>query len=217
MNFPSLKSDAFWCFVGFMDLVYTNFDMDQAGMKRQLQDLNNLLAIANPRLQSYFTEHKSENMYFCFRWLLVWFKREFTNDDIYELWEVLWTSLPCLNFHLFVSVAILDDQQDIFINRKYEFTEILKHVNELSLAIDLKPTLEKAEAIYLQIKSMEHLTDEIRLMMGEEVVRKVEKEEDDYDDNFDEMVTISKNAKEEIEIQKKIDEACERSMYNSFY
>lgn len=61
-----------------MDLVDRNFDLDQSGMKRQLQDLNKLLAIANPRLYNYFTEHKSENMYFCFRWLLVWFKREFS-------------------------------------------------------------------------------------------------------------------------------------------
>lgn len=198
-----------------MDLVFSNFDMDQAGMKRQLQDLNKLLAIANPRLYAYFKEKSSENMYFCFRWLLVWYKREFTNEDIYELWEVLWTNLPCLNFHLFVSVAILDDQQDIFINRKYEFNEILKHVNELSMGIDLKPTLEKAEAIYLQIKTMEHLTDDIRLIIGEEPMQKIEKIDEDYD--FDEIVTISKNAKEEIEIQKKIDEACERSMYNSFY
>lgn len=200
-----------------MDVVYTNFDMDQAGMKRQLQDLNRLLDIANPKLFNYFKEHKSENMYFCFRWLLVWFKREFNTDDICELWEVLWTSLPCINFHLFVSVAILDAQQDIFIDRKYEFNEILKHVNELSMAIDLRSTLAKAEAIYLQIKLSERLTDDIRTIIGEEPMRKTETISEEYDDNFDEIVTISRNAKEEIEIQKKIDEACERSMYNSFY
>lgn len=200
-----------------MDIVFTNFDIDQAGMKRNLSDLNKLLAIANPRLNNYFKTTQSDNMYFCFRWLLVWFKREFTNEDIYELWEILWTNLPCANFHLFISLAILDDQQNIFIDRKYEFNEILKHVNELSMKIHLKSMLEKAEAIYLQIKSLENLTDEIRMMIGEEPIQKVEKIDDDYDDNFDEIVTISKNAKEEIEIQKKIDEACERSMYNSFY
>lgn len=200
-----------------MDIVFTNFDMDQAGMKRQLQDLNKLIELANPRLYSYFKEHGSENMYFCFRWLLVWFKREFSPDDISELWEVLWTGLPCINFHLLVSVAILDDQKNIFINQKYEFNEILKHVNELSMSINLKATLEKAEAIYLQIKDAIHLSDEIRVIIGEEPLQINEKFDDDYDDNFDDMITVSKNAKEEIEIQKKIDEACERSMYNSFY
>lgn len=200
-----------------MDLVYQNFDIDQAGMKRQLHDLNRLLDVANPKLFNYFKEHKSENMYFCFRWLLVWFKREFNTEDVCKLWEVLWTSKPCINFHLFVSVAILDEQQSIFIDRQYTFNEILKHVNELSMRIDLNAALAKAEAIYLQIKVSDRLTDDIRTIIGEEPMQKAEPPAEEYDDNFDEIVTISRNAKEEIEIQKKIDEACERSMYNSFF
>lgn len=200
-----------------MDLVFANFDMDQAGMKRQLQELNKLITVANPSLFDYLKEHGSENMFFCFRWLLVWFKREFSTEDISELWEVLWTGLPCRNFHLLISVAILDEQKDIFMERKYEFNEILKHVNELSMAINLKSTLEKAEAIYLQIKDAETLTDDIRLVIGQEPLQKIEKDDDEYDDNFDDMVTISSKAKDDIEVQKKIDEACERSMYNSFY
>ena len=28
------------------------------------------------------------NLYFCFRWLLIWFKREFTMDNICRVWEV---------------------------------------------------------------------------------------------------------------------------------
>lgn len=210
--------DAFWCFVGFMDVVFSNFDMDQAGMKRQLLDLNKLIALANPRLYNHFKEHDSENMYFCFRWLLVWFKREFNHTDILELWEVLWTGLPCNNFHLFISVAILDDQMRIFIDNDYGFNDILKHVNELSLMIDVKSILEKAEAIYLQIKDAEQLTDDIRIIMGHEPLHKDDKVlEEDYDDNFDEIISVERNAKDEEQIQKKIDEACERSMYNSFY
>lgn len=33
-------------------------------------------------------EHDSGNMYFCFRWLIINFKREFNFDDIMILWEV---------------------------------------------------------------------------------------------------------------------------------
>lgn len=32
--------------------------------------------------------HNSDDMYFCFRWVLVVFKREFFFDDIMRLWEV---------------------------------------------------------------------------------------------------------------------------------
>lgn len=209
--------DAFWCFVGFMDMVYTNFDMDQAGMKRQLQDVNSLTALANPRLYRYFEEHGAENMYFCFRWLLVWFKREFSHSDVLTLWEVLWTKLPCINFHLIFSVAILDDQTNIFIAHQFEFNEILKHVNELSMQIDLTTILKKAEAIYLQIKAAEHLTDEVRLIIGEEPLNlSINKSDDEYDDNFDD-ISIEKDPKEEANRLKKYEEACERSMINTFY
>lgn len=212
------EADAFWCFVGFMDIVYANFDMDQAGMKRQLQDLNTLIALANPTLNSYFRAHDSENMYFCFRWLLVWFKREFSHTDIMELWEVLWTGLPAINFHLFVSVAILDDQMNIFIDNHFEFNEILKHVNELSFKIDLRTILRKAEAIYLQIKSADYLSDAVRLIIGERLSAEVSEakteDDDEYDDNFDD---IQVDRKEDPQHQRKLDEACERSMYNSFY
>ena len=37
----------------------------------------------------FFAESKEcSNLYFCFRWLLIWFKREFTMDDICRVWEV---------------------------------------------------------------------------------------------------------------------------------
>lgn len=209
--------DAFWCFVGFMDMVYTNFDMDQAGMKRQLLDLNNLTALANPRLCRYFEEHGSENMYFCFRWLLVWFKREFSHSDVLTLWEVLWTKLPCINFHLIFSVAILDDQMDIFIANRFEFNEILKHVNDLSLKMDLTSMLKKAEAIYLQVKAAEHLTDEVRLIIGEEPLNLSSSKSDDDDEYESYDISLEKDPKEEANRLKKYEEACERSMINTFY
>ena len=37
----------------------------------------------------FLTEEKDcNNLYFCFRWLLVHFKREFSYDDIMSVWEV---------------------------------------------------------------------------------------------------------------------------------
>ncbi|CAH2232654.1 jg5281 [Pararge aegeria aegeria] len=74
--------DSFWCFVGFMDKIASNFDMDQAGMKQQLLNLQLLLTFASPELARHVASKDSGNMYFCFRWLLVWFKREFSHADI---------------------------------------------------------------------------------------------------------------------------------------
>ncbi|MCP9264042.1 TBC1 domain family member 15 [Dirofilaria immitis] len=135
---------AFWAF-------HRNFELDQSAIKKQLMDLRDLLMVVNPRLANYLESHNSDDMYFCFRWVLIVFKREFCFDDIMRLWEVLWTDLPCSNFHLLICVAILDRQMNFIIENKFGLTEILKHVNDLSMHIDLNDTLTSAEAIFHQL------------------------------------------------------------------
>lgn len=63
-------------------------DVASSGIKRQLQQLHQLLSIALPAFADYLNSHDSGNLYFCFRWLLIWFKREFSFEDTKRLWEV---------------------------------------------------------------------------------------------------------------------------------
>uniref|UniRef100_A0A0M3IJV1 TBC1 domain family member 15 n=1 Tax=Ascaris lumbricoides TaxID=6252 RepID=A0A0M3IJV1_ASCLU len=130
-----------------------NFQMDQLPIKKQLMELRDLLMVVNPKLANYLESHNSDDMYFCFRWVLVSFKREFCFDDIMRLWEVLWTGLPCSNFHLLICVAVLDKQMNFIIENKFGLIEILKHVNDLSMNIDLEETLTSAEAIFHQLSA----------------------------------------------------------------
>ncbi|KRY52272.1 TBC1 domain family member 15, partial [Trichinella britovi] len=80
--------DAFWAFVHFMEKSGTNFELNQSSIKSQFCQLRCLLDVVNPRLSEYLKSKDSGEMFFCFRWLLVLFKREFTFDDIFRLWEV---------------------------------------------------------------------------------------------------------------------------------
>ncbi|XP_076174355.1 TBC1 domain family member 15/17 [Ptiloglossa arizonensis] len=165
--------DAFWCFVGFMDKVSTNFEMDQTGMKAQLCQLYTLLSTTDPQLAHYLNKQDSGNMFFCFRWLLVLFKREFNAMDIMKLWEILWTDLPCKNFHLLLCVAILDTERSKLMENRYGFTDILKHINDLSLHIELLWMLSKAEGIYYQLMSVaDQLPDNVRTIIGLEPLNK---------------------------------------------
>lgn len=214
------EAASFWCFVGFMEKVFRNFDEDQAGMKNQLAKLRTLMEFANPKLFKYLKSHDSDNMYFCFRWLLVWFKREFVHDDILELWEVLWTSLPCANFHLIIGIAILDNEMPTIIDNEYGFTEILKHVNDLSEKMDLKHVLETAESIYHQILNSSKLTDRVRVVIGMEAVK--EYGDDPYDtEEEEEEAQIAKERErrlqEEIEQARAIEMNCDNGLDHSFF
>ncbi|XP_065093256.1 TBC1 domain family member 15 [Ochlerotatus camptorhynchus] len=216
------QADSFWCFVGFMDKVFNNFDIDQKGMKQQLEHLRTLLAFVNEKLYKYLTDNQSENMYFCFRWLLVWFKREFSNSDIMHLWEVLWTGLPCPNFHLFICVAILDQEMDIFINGQFTFTEILKHVNELSGNLNVTAVLEQAESIYLQVKKTLDSSKEPHLELRKIIGEKVSPDGtgstgSDEDDDSCMSIVNDKSSEDQEMMQRKIDEACDMSLSFAFF
>ncbi|RCN51858.1 TBC domain protein [Ancylostoma caninum] len=155
--------DAFWCFVELMKKIQRNFEKDQAAIKLQMYQLRDLVMIVNPQLANYlgkfffslgFLEgHQSDDMYFCFRWVLVWFKRELSFADTCKLWEVLWTGQPCPNFLLLVCVAILDSQMNTIIDNKFGLTEILKHVNDLSMHLVLDDVMTAAEAIFHQLSA----------------------------------------------------------------
>jgi len=158
--------DAFWCFAGFMDRVASNFEFDQGGMKRQLEELCHLLRYVDPVFYSYLDTKDSGNLYFCFRWLLIWFKREFNYPDTMLLWEVLWTKVPCKNFHLLICVALLDTEKSSIVENKYGFTEVLKHVNDMSHRIDLEACLSKAHGIFIALQEDDKVPEKVVNILG---------------------------------------------------
>ncbi|XP_036801322.1 TBC1 domain family member 15 [Oncorhynchus mykiss] len=158
--------DAFWCFVSFMDQMHQNFEEQMQGMKTQLIQLSTLLRLLDLSFWNYLVAQDSGHLYFCFRWLLIRFKRELSFPDVLRLWEVMWTGLPCQNFHLLVCCAILDSEKHQIMEKQYGFNEILKLINELPMKLDIVAILNKAEAICLQLKSCKDLPNSVVEMLG---------------------------------------------------
>ncbi|ROL43328.1 TBC1 domain family member 15 [Anabarilius grahami] len=158
--------DAFWCFVSFMDEMHENFEEQMQGMKTQLIQLSTLLRLLDLAFWNYLEAQDSGYLYFCFRWLLIRFKRELNFQDVLRLWEVMWTRLPCQNFHLLVCCAILDSEKQKIMDRKYGFNEILKHINELSMKLDIEEILSKSESICMQIKNCKDLPHSVSEILG---------------------------------------------------
>jgi hypothetical protein len=55
------------------------------------------------------------NLFFCFRWVLIAFKREFSFNEVLRLWEVLWTDYYSNQFLLFVAFAVLESHRDMIL------------------------------------------------------------------------------------------------------
>ncbi|KAI8579102.1 hypothetical protein K450DRAFT_199779 [Umbelopsis ramanniana AG] len=153
---------AFWAFVGFMDRMQANFYRDQSGMHRQLLTMDMMLQFMDPSLYKHLENTESFNLFFCFRWLLVWFKREFSWEDVLSLWDVLFTDHLSTQFHLFVALAILDQHRNVIMDHLKHFDEILKYINDLALTIDLDETLQRAEILFHQFQQRMEAVDKKR-------------------------------------------------------
>ncbi|KAI8981649.1 rab-GTPase-TBC domain-containing protein [Mycotypha africana] len=163
---------SFWAFAGFMDRMKSNFYKDQSGMHKQLLTMDLLLQFMDPSLYKHLQKTDSVNFFFCFRWMLVWFKREFKWDDMLVLWEVLWTDYLTSKFHLFVALSILDQHRDVIIEYLTNFDEVLKYINDLSLTINLEETLQRAEILYYQFKQRVEAVDCKREQLKEKLSNK---------------------------------------------
>ncbi|KAI4335687.1 hypothetical protein L6164_014311 [Bauhinia variegata] len=141
------ESEAFWCFVAQMERLGPNFNRDQNGMHSQLFALSKLVELLDRPLHNYFKQHDCLNYFFCFRWILIQFKREFEYEETMRLWEVLWTHYLSEHLHLYVCVAILKRYRNKIMGEEMDFDTLLKFINELSGHIDLDPTLRDAEAL----------------------------------------------------------------------
>ncbi|KZO95167.1 RabGAP/TBC [Calocera viscosa TUFC12733] len=147
--FDGEESMTFWCFTRFMERMKPNFLRDQSGMKKQLLTLQQLIAVMDPELYRHLEKTDSLNLFFCFRWILIAFKREFSFDEVMRLWEVLWTDYYSNQFVLFVALAVMESHRNVILRYLVEFDEILKYCNDLSMTIDLDSTLAQAEVLFL--------------------------------------------------------------------
>ncbi|XP_022143099.1 TBC1 domain family member 15 isoform X1 [Momordica charantia] len=141
------ESESFWCFVALMERLGPNFNRDQTGMHCQLFAISKLVELLDTPLHNYFSQHDCLNYFFCFRWVLIQFKREFEYEKVMHLWEVLWTHYLSEHLHLYLCVAILKRYRNKIMGEQMDFDTLLKFINELSGHINLDAAIRDAEAL----------------------------------------------------------------------
>lgn len=88
------EAHAFICFCGIMKRLEGNFHSDGQLMSIKFQHLKLLLQYSDPEFYTYLVSKGADDLFFCYRWLLLELKREFAFDDALRMLEVTWSSLP---------------------------------------------------------------------------------------------------------------------------
>uniref|UniRef100_A0A096LRT9 TBC1 domain family, member 25 n=1 Tax=Poecilia formosa TaxID=48698 RepID=A0A096LRT9_POEFO len=88
------EAHTFICFCGIMKRLEGNFRPDGQLMSIKFQHLKLLLQYSDPEFYVYLVSRGADDLFFCYRWLLLELKREFAFDDALRMLEVTWSSLP---------------------------------------------------------------------------------------------------------------------------
>ncbi|XP_056629757.1 TBC1 domain family member 16 [Diorhabda sublineata] len=149
---------AFWCFVGLMQravFVATPTDRD---MDRNLRYLRELIRLMVPRFYSHLQKHRDAlELLFCHRWILLCFKREFTEGVAMRMWEACWANYLTDYFHLFLCLAIISVYADDVIAQDLRSDEMLLHFSSLAMYMDGQVISRKARGLLHQFRQMREI------------------------------------------------------------
>lgn len=142
-----------------------NFDHDSSAIHNQLATLRSLIQFLRPDLYRFLADRDSLHLFFCYRWFLVLFKREFKFSDILTLWEVLFAKSMVLSgsssqiqllesfpYKFFIALSILDISREMYFEAD-GFDAILKAIVNLSNELDLGRVLQQAQILCAAFKS----------------------------------------------------------------
>ncbi|KAG0658383.1 GTPase activating protein [Maudiozyma exigua] len=159
---------SFWCFVHFMDRMERNFLRDQSGIRDQMLTLTELCQLMLPQLSDHLNKCDSSNLFFCFRMLLVWFKREFVFEDICKIWEIFWTDSYSSQFQLFFMLAILQKNSEPIMNNLNQFDQVIKYFNDLHNTMDWRDIMIRSELLFIRFEKLMSLMERKAELAGQE-------------------------------------------------
>ncbi|CAK8677223.1 unnamed protein product [Clavelina lepadiformis] len=143
------ESDVFWCFVGLMQRTIFISSPSDSDMEKQLFYLKELLRILLPGFYEHLMLCGSGafELLFAHRWILLCFKREFSESEALKIWEACWAHYQTNYFHLFVCVAIIALYGRDVVESKLACDEMLLHFSQLSMQMNGDLVLRKARGL----------------------------------------------------------------------
>jgi len=127
---------AFCCFNQLMKRMVSNFPHGNA-MDQHFESLKYLIQILDPKLYEVLQRNGDYNhFYFCYRWLLLDFKRELAYEDVYRVWETIWAAQRIASDHfvVFLALSMVRYYRDIIIENNMDFTDTIKFFNGKSIS-----------------------------------------------------------------------------------
>ncbi|VDN56250.1 unnamed protein product [Dracunculus medinensis] len=153
------ESHSYWCFSGLMQqTLFAAVPTDgRTIMDINLDYLRELLALLVPDFFVHLIKLSGDapHLMFTHRWILLWFKREFSEKDVLRIWEACWARYRTTYFHLFICIAIISVYGEDVIQQSLPHDEILLYFSSLAMHMDANIILKKARGLLYHFYRLE--------------------------------------------------------------
>jgi TBC1 domain family member 15 len=157
------ETETFWAFVFLMKRQRRNFEVNGTGIQQKMSMIKELIRLVDPLLSDHlgFTNDTAQ-LIFCYRWLLVLFKREFSFENTLVIWQ---TILSCeeteerafQHYEVFIAAAIMNLAKNGIMQKCLSMGETLSFLTQLTHQIDLKQVLDRTDQIFQVMRSNKSL------------------------------------------------------------
>ncbi|XP_041473450.1 TBC1 domain family member 16-like isoform X1 [Lytechinus variegatus] len=149
------ESDAFWCFVSLMkNVIFVSSPKDE-DMEMQLTYLLELIKLMLPEFWDHLIQiDDAMELLFCHRWILLCFKREFSEPEALRMWESCWAHYQTDYFHLFICLAIIAIYGDDVVQQSLPADDMLLHFSNLAMQMNGDIVLKKARSLLHQFRTL---------------------------------------------------------------
>jgi Rab-GTPase-TBC domain len=127
-------------------------------MKGQLTLLARLIEAMDETMYTHLESINALDLFYCYRWLLLLFKREFSYNDTLRLWEFILVDYKTKDTHIFVALAMLQSMRGVILSKETSD-------DVLSTLLVYKPNIER---ILLDTEELvERFADTHKILAGQ--------------------------------------------------
>ncbi|XP_048375292.1 small G protein signaling modulator 2 [Sphaerodactylus townsendi] len=147
---------AYSCFTHLMKRMSQNFPNGGA-MDTHFANMRSLIQILDSELFELMHQNGDyTHFYFCYRWFLLDFKRELLYEDVFAVWEVIWSAkhISSEHFVLFIALALVELYREIIRDNNMDFTDIIKFFNEMAEHHNAQEILQIARDLVCRVQTL---------------------------------------------------------------
>ncbi|EDR29043.1 hypothetical protein, conserved [Entamoeba dispar SAW760] len=145
------ESEIFWLFKSVMDMMEQFYKPRTNHEVQNFEEVGWIIKFVNPSLYDYFIRN-NVNYLFCYRWIVLLFKRDFNSRDCLNVWDRIF-AYPERKLYYFICSAIILKNGDQIVEKQKGFDGMVEFLQDMHKKIPAQVVYD-SDIIYQEFNEL---------------------------------------------------------------